>query len=167
MNTRQWLEKLVSFDTTSRNSNLELIETVRDALQAQGVTPWFDHNKDRSKANLFATLPATHGPQAGSGQGGIVLSGHTDVVPVDGQNWDTDPFVLTEKDGLLYARGSCDMKGYIAASMALVPEFLAMPRLRPIHLAFSYDEEIGCVGAPGMLTELQARGVRPDGCVVR
>src|SRR5450830_1629469 len=103
MNTRQWLEKLVAFDTTSRNSN------------------------------LFATLPATQGPEAGNTQGGIVLSGHTDVVPVDGQNWDSDPFKLTERDGLLYGRGSCDMKGYIAASLALVPEFLAMPRTKPLH----------------------------------
>lgn len=166
MNTRQWLEKLVAFDTTSRNSNLELITTVRDSLQAQGVTPWFAHNKERTKANLFATLPATQGPDAGTIQGGIVLSGHTDVVPVDGQKWDSDPFVLTERDGLLYGRGSCDMKGYIAASLALVPEFLAMPRTKPLHLAFSYDEEIGCVGAPSMLAELQERGIRPDGCVV-
>lgn len=162
MNTRQWLEKLVAFDTTSRNSNLELITAVRDSLQQQGITPWFAHNKERTKANLFATLPAAQGET----QGGIVLSGHTDVVPVDGQKWDSDPFTLTERDGLLYGRGSCDMKGYIAASLALVPEFLAMPRNKPIHLAFSYDEEIGCAGAPSMLAELQQRGVRPDGCVV-
>ncbi len=166
MNTRQWLEKLVAFDTTSRNSNLELITTVRDSLQQQGITPWFAHNKERTKANLFATLPATQGPEAGNTQGGIVLSGHTDVVPVDGQNWDSDPFKLTERDGLLYGRGSCDMKGYIAASLALVPEFLAMPRTKPLHLAFSYDEEIGCAGAPSMLAELQERGIHPEGCVV-
>jgi acetylornithine deacetylase len=166
MNTRQWLEQLVAFDTTSRNSNLELITSVRDNLQSQGITPWFAHNKERTKANLFATLPATEGPDAGAIQGGIVLSGHTDVVPVDGQKWDSDPFTLTERDGLLYGRGSCDMKGYIAASLALVPEFLAMPRSKPLHLAFSYDEEIGCAGAPSMLAELQERGIRPDGCVV-
>ncbi|HZS80308.1 MAG TPA: acetylornithine deacetylase [Herbaspirillum sp.] len=166
MNTRQWLEKLVAFDTTSRYSNLDLIATVRDSLQHQGITPWLVHNEERTKANLFATLPATHGPGAGSTQGGIVLSGHTDVVPVDGQKWDSDPFMLTERDGLLYGRGSCDMKGFIAAVLALVPEFLAMPRSKPLHLAFSYDEEVGCVGAPSMLAELQERGIRPEGCVV-
>ncbi|MFX7824661.1 M20/M25/M40 family metallo-hydrolase, partial [Acinetobacter baumannii] len=107
--------------------------------------------KEQTKANLFATLPATAGPNAGSTEGGIVLSGHTDVVPVDGQKWDTDPFKLTEKDGSLFGRGTCDMKGFIATSLALVPEFLAMPRVKPIHLAFSYDEEIGCIGAPVML----------------
>jgi len=166
MNTRQWLEQLVAIDTTSRNSNLELITLVRDNLQQQGITPWFAHNKERTKANLFATLQATQGAQAGNTEGGIVLSGHTDVVPVDGQQWDSNPFALTERDGLLYGRGSCDMKGYIAASLALVPEFLSMPRSKPLHLAFSYDEEIGCAGAPLMLAELQERGIRPEGCVV-
>ena len=95
-----------------------------------------------------------------------MLSGHTDVVPVDGQDWATDPFKLTERDGRLHGRGSCDMKGFIAAALALVPEFLAMPRKQPLHLAFSYDEEVGCTGAPFMLAELQARGIRVDGCVV-
>ncbi|MVW77911.1 acetylornithine deacetylase [Bordetella sp. 02P26C-1] len=162
MDTRTWLETLVGFDTTSRNSNLGLIETVRDHLKSQGIQAWLAHNDDGSKANLFATLPASDGGE----QGGIVLSGHTDVVPVDGQKWSTDPFVLTESDGRLYGRGTCDMKGFIAASLALVPEFLAMPRKKPIHLAFSYDEEVGCVGAPVMLAELRDRGIRPDGCVV-
>ncbi|WP_148289185.1 M20/M25/M40 family metallo-hydrolase, partial [Herbaspirillum sp. B65] len=127
MNTRQWLETLVAFDTTSRNSNLELITTVRDSLQQQGISSWLAHNKEQTKANLFATLPATAGPNAGSTEGGIVLSGHTDVVPVDGQKWDTDPFKITEKDGSLYGRGTCDMKGFIATALAMVPEFLAMP----------------------------------------
>ncbi len=166
MNTRQWLETLVAFDTTSRNSNLELITSVRDTLQQQGLKPWFVHNPERSKANLFVTLPATHGEDAGIEQGGIVLSGHTDVVPVDGQSWDTDPFSLTEKKGTLFGRGSCDMKGYIATTLALVPEFLEMPRSRPLHLALSYDEEVGCVGATSMLEEIVKRGIRPDGCVV-
>ncbi|OWT77518.1 acetylornithine deacetylase [Achromobacter sp. HZ28] len=160
--TRAWLEKLVAFDTTSRNSNLALIETVRDALKKQGVDAVLVHNADRNKANLFATLPA----QDGSTQGGIVLSGHTDVVPVDGQDWTSDPFVLQEREGRLYGRGSCDMKGYIAASLALVPEFLAMPRKKPLHLAFSYDEEVGCAGAPYLLADLRERGIQPEGCVV-
>ena len=162
MNTRSWLEKLVGFDTTSRNSNLALIEIVRDALAQQGLKPELFHSPTGDKANLFASLPADDG----NSQGGIVLSGHTDVVPVDGQDWATDPFVLTEQDGKLYGRGSADMKGYIAASLALVPEFLAMPRKKPLHLALSYDEEIGCIGAPVMLRALQARGQAADGCVV-
>lgn len=163
MNTRQWLERLAAFDTTSRLSNLGLIETVRDALAARGLSPWLAASDDGAKANLFCTLPA----QDGGTQGGIALSGHTDVVPVDGQDWGSDPFVLTDKgDGRLYARGACDMKGFIAAALALVPEFLAMPRARPLHLALSYDEEVGCVGAPRMLQQVQARGIRIDGCVV-
>ena len=162
MNTRSWLETLVAFDTTSRNSNLALIETVRDALAQQGLKVELFHSAQGDKANLFATLPANDG----STQGGIVLSGHTDVVPVDGQNWDTNPFVLTEQDGKLFGRGSADMKGYIAASLALVPEFLAMPRKKPLHIALSYDEEVGCIGAPVMLRALQARGQVADGCVV-
>ena len=162
MNTRQWLEKLVSFDTTSRNSNLALIECVRDALATQGVQAELMRSPDGDKANLFATLPA----QDGSTEGGIVLSGHTDVVPVDGQQWDTDPFTLVEREARLYGRGSCDMKGFIAASLALVPEFLAMPRAKPLHLAFSYDEEVGCAGAPVMINALKLRGAKFDGCVV-
>jgi len=120
------------------------------------------HAPSGDKANLFGTLPA----QDGATQGGIVLSGHTDVVPVDGQAWTSDPFALAERDGRLYGRGTADMKGFIATALALVPEFLAMPRSKPLHLALSYDEEIGCVGAPVMLAELQRRGIRADGCVV-
>lgn len=162
MDTRTWLEQLVAFDTTSRNSNLALIETARDWLKGQGVQAWLAHNPEGTKANLFATLPAADG----AAEGGIVLSGHTDVVPVDGQNWSSDPFRLIEKDGVLLGRGSADMKGFIAAALAAVPDFMAMPRKKPIHLALSYDEEVGCVGAPVMLAELQARGIRPEGCVV-
>lgn len=162
MNTREWLEKLVSFDTTSRNSNLQLIECVRDALAAQGARVELMHSPAGDKANLFATLPAADGRT----EGGIVLSGHTDVVPVDGQQWSSQPFVLTERDGRLYGRGSCDMKGFIAAGLALVPEYRAMPRAKPLHFALSYDEEVGCVGAPVMLKELQLRGAKFDGCIV-
>ena len=161
-NTREWLQTLVAFDTTSRNSNLHLIEHVRDALLAQGVQVQLFKSPDGAKSNLFATLPA----QNGETQGGIVLSGHTDVVPVDGQNWDTNPFALTEMDGKLYGRGTCDMKGFIAAGLALVPEFLAMPRSKPLHFALSYDEEVGCVGAPIMLAQLKLQGQRLDGCIV-
>ncbi|KQM69762.1 acetylornithine deacetylase [Xylophilus sp. Leaf220] len=162
MNTRQWLEQLVAFDTTSRNSNLDLIDSVREGLAAHGVRAEVIASPDGRKANLFATLPATDGRT----EGGIVLSGHTDVVPVDGQDWSSDPFRIDERDGKLYARGSADMKGFIATTLALVPEFLAMPRQKPIHLAYSYDEEVGCVGAPVMLAELKQRGLRAEGCVV-
>ncbi len=162
MNNRQWLERLVAFDTTSRNSNLDLIESVREGLSAHGVTAELFTSPDKRKANLFATLPA----QDGTVDGGIVLSGHTDVVPVDGQNWASDPFQLTEREGKLFARGSADMKGFIATAMALVPEFLALPRKKPIHFAFSYDEEIGCMGAPVMLDALKRRGLKAEGCIV-
>ena len=161
-NTHSWLQTLVAFDTTSRNSNLHLIEHVRDALAAQGVKVQLFKSPDGAKSNLFATLPATDGYT----QGGIVLSGHTDVVPVDGQKWDTDPFALTEVDGKLYGRGTCDMKGFIAAGLALVPEFLAMPLAKPLHFALSYDEEVGCIGAPIMLEQLKLQGQRLDGCIV-
>lgn len=160
--TREWLDTLVSHDTTSRNSNMSLIEEVRDGLAAQGIKAELFRSPEGNKANLFATLPA----RDGSTQGGIVLSGHTDVVPVDGQQWDTNPFAVTERDGRLYARGSCDMKGFIAAGLALVPDFLSMQRNMPIHFALSYDEEVGCAGAPFMLDELKLRGVKFDGCVV-
>ena len=160
--TREWLDTLVSHDTTSRNSNMSLIEEVRDGLATQGIKAELFRSPEGNKANLFATLPA----KDGSTQGGIVLSGHTDVVPVDGQQWDTNPFAVTERDGRLYARGSCDMKGFIAAGLALVPDFLGMQRNKPIHFALSYDEEVGCAGAPFMLDELKLRGVKFDGCVV-
>lgn len=162
MNTREWLETLVAFDTTSRNSNLELIECLRAALATQGIRAKLFRAPEGDKANLFATLPG----RDGGTDGGILLSGHTDVVPVDGQDWGSDPFALTEADGRLYGRGSCDMKGFIAAAMALVPEFLAMKREKPLHLAFSYDEEVGCAGAPVMIDALVRRGARFDGCVV-
>ncbi|THU01001.1 acetylornithine deacetylase [Lampropedia puyangensis] len=164
MNTtaHDWLRTLVAFDTTSRNSNLHLIETVRDALNQHGLPSTLYYSSDRTKANLFATLPA----QNGGTQGGIVLSGHTDVVPVDGQDWHSDPFTLTEKDGAWYGRGTADMKGFIATALSLVPEFLAMPRQKPLHLALSYDEEVGCLGAPVMLKALQEQGQHIDGCVV-
>ena len=162
MNRLEWAARLVAIDTTSRNSNLGLIETLRDALRGHGLQPWLASNAEGDKANLFCTLPA----QDGGTQGGIALSGHTDVVPVDGQPWSSAPFTLTERDGRLYGRGSADMKGFIACAMALVPEFLAQPRTRPLHLAFSYDEEIGCLGAPVLLSALQQRGQRIDGCVV-
>lgn len=138
---RELLDRLVSFDTTSRNSNLELIEFVRNYLDGFGIESRLIPGDDGRKANLFATLGPSDRP------GGVVLSGHTDVVPVDGQDWSNDPFTVTEGDGRLYGRGTCDMKGFIAVALAAVPDVLAARLTTPIHLAFSYDEEVGCLGA--------------------
>ena len=157
-----WIEKLIGFDTTSRESNLGLIETVRDYLKQAGIDAVLTHDADGRKANLFATVPAHDGHT----DGGIVLSGHTDVVPVNGQPWDTDPFKAIVKDGKLYGRGACDMKGFIGVSLALLPEMQAARLKQPLHFALSYDEEVGCVGAPVMLADLKRRGIRLDGCIV-
>ena len=157
-----WIERLIAFNTVSRESNLGLIETVRDHLSARSIQSTLTYDAGRNKANLFATLPAADG----STQGGVVLSGHTDVVPVDGQDWATDPFSPVVRDGKLFGRGSCDMKGFIGVVLTALPELLETRLSKPVHFAFSYDEEIGCVGAPSMIAELQERGVRPDGCIV-
>ncbi len=149
------LAKLVSFDTTSRYSNLELIGFVQDYLNAHGIASDLVHDETGKKANLWATI----GP---AGDGGVVLSGHTDVVPVDGQPWDTDPFVLTEKDdGRLYGRGTCDMKAFSAVALHMLPEFIAAPLKAPIHLALSYDEEVGCIGVHGLVDHIRKIGVKP------
>jgi acetylornithine deacetylase len=157
-----WVEKLVAFDTVSRNPNLGLIETVRDELRAAGIESTLTTDARGQWANLFATVPAHDGET----NGGIVLSGHTDVVPVDGQDWSSDPFKPEIRDGLLYGRGTCDMKGFIGTALALLPKMQSTKLARPIHFALSYDEEIGCAGAPLMITDLLKRGVRPDGCIV-
>lgn len=140
----QMLANLVAFDTTSSRSNLPLIEWVAVYLEGLGIRPHLTYDAQRAKANLFATI----GPQD---EGGICLHGHTDVVPVEGQPWKSNPFVLTERDGLLFGRGTCDMKAWLACALAAAAD-LAGRRLRtPIHLALSYDEEVGCLGAPGMI----------------
>ncbi|AHE98040.1 acetylornithine deacetylase [Thioalkalivibrio paradoxus] len=153
---RAILERLVAFDTVSRNSNLDLIGFVRDLLARHGVDSVLIPNGDGSKANLLATV----GPRIA---GGVVLSGHTDVVPVDGQAWSTDPFRLEERAGRLYGRGSCDMKGFVAIALALIPQMKALRR--PIHLALSYDEEVGCRGAPS-LVEAVGELPRPAAVIV-
>ncbi|MDO4998239.1 MAG: acetylornithine deacetylase [Neisseria sp.] len=162
LNAQQWLARLVAFDTTSCHSNLALIHCLEDYFRELSLPYWLSHSADGNKANIFATLPASNGET----QGGIVLSGHTDVVPVDGQVWTHEPFVLTEHDGRLYGRGTCDMKGFIASALAMIPEIMQENRAKPIHFAFSYDEEVGCVGAPVMLEALQQRGQKIDGCIV-
>ncbi len=159
--TVEMLRRLVAFDTTSRDSNLALIHWVRDYLAGYGIAARLVHDESGRKANLFATI----GPAGGSA-GGIVLSGHTDVVPVDGQDWSSDPFAVEERGGRLYGRGTCDMKGFVAVALALVPEFAAAPLAAPLHLAFSYDEEVGCIGVRRLLAELAASGIRPAACIV-
>lgn len=153
------LERLVGFDTTSRESNLPLIEYVEAELAALGVASARAPNADGTKTNLYATI----GPHA---EGGVVLSGHTDVVPVDGQPWTSDPFRLTRRDDRLYGRGTCDMKGFLALALAAAPLFASGALKRPVHLAFSYDEEVGCLGAPDMIRELVRRLPRPAAVVV-
>jgi acetylornithine deacetylase len=153
MTSRQLLDRLVSFPTVSRGSNLELIDWLEGYLASHGIEAHRHWNEDRSKAALFAHV----GPwQAG----GVVLSGHSDVVPVDGQDWSSDPWVVEERDGRLYGRGTCDMKGYVALSVWALVEAHKRGVARPLQLALSYDEEIGCTGAPPMIATMQ--GVLPQ-----
>ncbi len=146
------LESLIAFDTTSRNSNLELIGWVEALLADQGIASHRVLNADGSKANLHATI----GPMV---EGGVILSGHSDVVPVDGQDWSSDPFVLTEWEDKLFGRGTSDMKSFIALALAAVPEF--QNGNRPAHLAISYDEEVGCLGAPDLIADIAAKLPKP------
>lgn len=157
--SRELLERLIGFATVSRDSNLELIRFIEAYLAEHGVQSELFFNEEGTKANLFATI----GPLA---SGGVVLSGHTDVVPVDGQAWTVDPFRLTEKDGRLYGRGTADMKGFIASVLATVPTFVQRALLTPVHLAFSYDEEVGCLGVRPMLAELEKRPFKPRLCLI-
>ncbi len=155
------LETLVGFDTTSRDSNLHLIDWVETYLAGFGITSTRIGDDSGTKANLWATI----GP---SGGGGIVLSGHSDVVPVDGQDWDSDPFVLTRKDNRLYGCGTADMKGFLAVVLAKVPAMVRADLTRPLHLAISYDEEVGCIGIRRMIARIaaEAKALRPAACVV-
>jgi len=153
------LAKLVAFDTTSRRSNLELIQWVEEYLAGLGVPSRRVPNADGTKSNLMAMI----GPAV---EGGVVLSGHTDVVPVDGQPWSSDPWTLTERDGRLYGRGTCDMKGFLALALAAVPDLAKAALSKPVHLAFSYDEEVGCLGAPDMIEAIAHEAPRPALVVV-
>ena len=161
--SRAMIERLIGFNTVSRDSNLGLIEWVRDYLQGFGAVTRLTFDATGKKANLFATLGDSKKP-------GLILSGHTDVVPVDGQNWDTDPFQAVERDGKLFARGSADMKGFIGIILAQAPRFVAAlndGRLdAPLHYSLSYDEEVGCIGVRGLIRDLEDNNIRPAGCVV-
>ncbi|MEO0501438.1 MAG: acetylornithine deacetylase, partial [Pseudomonadota bacterium] len=143
------LGDLIAFDTTSRHSNLDFIAFVEDRLTALGARTARIASPDGRKANLHASI----GPDVA---GGVILSGHTDVVPVDGQPWSSDPFTMRERDGRLYGRGTCDMKGFLALMLAAAPDFAAADLARPVHFAFSYDEEVGCLGAPAMIADMAA-----------
>jgi acetylornithine deacetylase len=157
--TVELLERLVAFDTTSRDSNLQLIDYVEPLLTERGITCHRVWSDDRDYANLWATI----GPDV---PGGVVVSGHTDCVPVDGQPWNTDPFVLTAVGDRLLGRGTSDMKGFIASALVAVDGWLAMDLARPIHLALSYDEEVGGAGARRMVADMAAAGVTPEYCII-
>jgi len=157
--TVEMIRRLIGFDTVSRNSNLGLIEWVRDYLKDLGVESRLTYDAEGGKANLFATL-------GDPGATGLVLCGHTDVVPVDGQPWDTDPFRAELREGRIYGRGSCDMKSFIACTLAWAPKVLDAGLKQPLHLAFTYDEEVGCVGVTTLLQDLKQAGIRPSGCII-
>jgi acetylornithine deacetylase len=148
------VKRLIAFDTTSRNSNLALIEYAGHALETLGARVRLTHDDAGGKANLFATL----GPHR---DGGYVLSGHTDVVPVDGQDWSSDPFSADLRDDRLYGRGACDMKGFVGTALSLAPEFAKLDLKNPIHFAFSFDEEVGCVGVRRLIEDLRHADIHP------
>lgn len=156
---REMIDRLVGFPTVSEDSNLPLIEFVKDYLAGWGIEGHLVYNDEGNKANLYATV----GPSV---EGGIVLSGHTDVVPVAGQAWDTDPFTVSEKNGRLYGRGTADMKSFSAIGLSLVPEMLKADLKRPIHFALSYDEEVACLGAPDMIAEMGVKCPPAHGVIV-
>ena len=144
---REMIDRLVAFDTTSRDSNLSLIDFVAGYLKSHGLKPLLIPNSKNTKANLYVTIGSDR-------PGGIVLSGHTDVVPVDGQPWTSDPFKTVERDGKLFGRGTCDMKSFCAIALAFVPAFIAAKPKTPVHIALSYDEEIGCLGVRTLLARI-------------
>lgn len=156
---RNLLAKLLAFDTTSRESNLELIDFIQAYLADLGVETQLFLDASARKANLYART----GP---AGNGGVMLSGHTDVVPVDGQQWTVPAFALTQQHGRYYGRGSADMKGFLACVLASVPDFVAQPLRMPLHLAFSYDEEVGCLGVRSLVAHLKASKEKPAMCIV-
>lgn len=153
------LGDLIAFPTVSQVSNLDMIAYLAHRLEAEGARVDIFHDEIGHKANLFATI----GPDT---DGGIVLSGHSDVVPVDEQDWASYPFEMTEDQGLLYGRGTCDMKGFIAAAVAMAPYFAERVRDRPVHFAFTYDEEVGCFGAQALVDSLKQKGIRPGVAII-
>ncbi|MGQ7847441.1 acetylornithine deacetylase [Granulosicoccus sp. 3-233] len=162
MSTRDLLKRLIGFDTVSRNPNRELMDFVRTWLAEQGIESLLIPDESGGKANLYATVPGV------ATDGGIMLSGHTDVVPIDGQDWTLPAFELTERDGRYYGRGTADMKGFVACAMTAMAKARASenPLQVPLHLALSYDEEIGCVGVRSLVEHLSNQSIRPRLCLV-
>lgn len=152
------IERLIAFDTVSRNSNLALIDWARRHLEARGAKIRLDWSADRQKANMLASF--------GEGSGGLVLSGHTDVVPVDGQAWTSDPFKASVRDGKLFGRGACDMKGFVGVVLGHAEDYAKASAREPIHVALTYDEELGCLGIPHLIAAMQRWDIKPRGCVV-
>lgn len=161
-NSIAWLSKLINFDSTSSNSNLALIEALQNWFTHNQLTTTIIHNQDKTKANLLATLATNNNCD----QAGIIFSGHTDVVPVVGQNWHSDPFVATTRDNKIFGRGSADMKGFLAVALALLPQFKKMQLPFPLHFAFSYDEEVGCRGISSLIEAIKKIKNKPALCVV-
>jgi acetylornithine deacetylase len=153
------LNRLIGFPTISTDSNIDLIQFAADRLDALGAEVHVSLDGTGQKANMFATL----GPKR---DGGIVLSGHSDVVPVENQDWTSDPFVMQERDGKLYGRGTCDMKGFIAASLAMAEDYAGLDLARPVHFCFTHDEETGCLGARALMEELKHIGMKPSACII-
>ncbi len=153
------LADLVSFPSVSADGNLAITDYLARALEGAGARFWIEHDATGTKANLFATI----GPDR---DGGVILSGHTDVVPVADQAWRSDPFTLRQEDGRLYGRGSCDMKGFVAACVTIAPLFARADLQVPVHFAFTYDEELGCFGAQALVASLQERGIRPAAAII-
>ncbi|MEM7636087.1 MAG: acetylornithine deacetylase [Pseudomonadota bacterium] len=158
-NTVELLERLIAYPTISTDSNLALIDFAATKLETLGAKVRVSPDDTGTKANLFATL----GPETDSG---IVLSGHSDVVPVAGQDWTSDPFAMRQQKGKLFGRGACDMKGFIAASLAMAENYAALPLARPVHFAFTHDEETGCLGARALVEELRDIGMKPSACII-
>lgn len=159
LTTRQILDKLISFDTTSRNPNAELIDWIAGYLEGHGVASTRITDDDPGKSNLLASIGPSDKP-------GVVLAGHTDVVPIDDQEWSSDPWTVTERDGKLYGRGTADMKAWSALTLARVTAFLEAPLTKPVHLAFSYDEETTCLGAISLGRAMGELPTRPEVCIV-
>nr|AGT02768.1 acetylornithine deacetylase [Angomonas desouzai] len=157
----EWIKKLLSFDTTSRNSNLQIIDFLKSYLDSLNIKTTLSYSEDKTKANLFATICKNEATK-----GGVILSGHLDTVPVDGQKWDTDPFQATEKDGKIYGRGSCDMKGFVAVCMHLVPTLKKIAKRKPVYLAWTFDEEVGCLGGRVLTNYIRSSGIVADGCII-
>lgn len=166
-NSTDWLIRLIAYDTTSSQSNLRLIADIQAFALSLGLSPILTYNDEQTKANLFVSVYNASAPNA---NGGIVLSGHSDVVPVYGQNWSKDPFCAWVEEGKVFGRGACDMKGFIACCLHFLPKAVELGqnnRLKtPLHLAVSFDEEVGCLGAPLILQDLKQRGIAPAYCIV-